>query len=78
MPNLTIRSGRTVAAATLLAAILATLPLHGAGAEQVSKPMQLVTSSAKNTVDSSEARIKELHDKLQITPAQEELWGAVG
>ena len=32
---------------------------------------------AKHAADRSEARIKELHDRLHITPAQETLWGNV-
>jgi len=36
-----------------------------------------VSPAAKPTVDRDEQRIKSLHDKLKITPAQEVLWSKV-
>jgi hypothetical protein len=36
-----------------------------------------VSTQAKPVVDRDELRIKELHDRLQITPAQENLWTKV-
>jgi hypothetical protein len=41
-----------------------------------SKP-SLATAGRVSKVDRAEARIKELHAKLKITPAQEELWNNV-
>jgi protein CpxP len=40
------------------------------------KPARAHTSKA-STVDASEARITDLHAKLKITPAQEDLWSGV-
>jgi hypothetical protein len=37
----------------------------------------VATTSRVSKVDRTEARIKELHAKLEITPAQEELWSKV-
>lgn len=77
MPQFAIRAGRAVAAATLLGAFLSTVALHDARAQQAAQPTQTMTAHAKHAADRSEARIKELHDKLQITAAQETLWGNV-
>jgi hypothetical protein len=77
MAQFTIRAGRVVAAATLVGAFLATAPLHESRAQQAAHPTQTMTIHAKHTADRSEARIKELHDKLHITAAQEALWGNV-
>lgn len=77
MSQLTIRAGRTIAAATLLGAFLSAVPLHDSRAQQAVQPTQTMTGHGKQAADRSEVRIKELHDKLQITAAQEVLWGDV-
>jgi len=78
MFHFTIRSGRTMVAATLFGALLAALPLQDARAQQdVSPPKSILAVSGKHGADHGEARITELHDKLHITAAQEELWGKV-
>ena len=71
------RAGRTLAAATLLGALLSTVALHEGRAQQATQPAQAMTAHAKHAADRSEQRIKELHDKLHITAAQESLWGNV-
>jgi protein CpxP len=76
------RAGRTLATATLLGAFLAAAPLQGAQAQQAaqSPATQAATGTAagaKHSADRSEKRIKELHDKLKITAAQEPLWNNV-
>jgi len=77
MSHLTLRAGRTVAVATLLGAFLATVPLHESRAQQAAQPMTATTDHAKHHADRVEKRIKELHDKLQITAGQEAQWGNV-
>jgi hypothetical protein len=77
MSHFTIRAGRAIAAATLFGAFLSTVPLHEGHAQQANPPTQVMPGHAKHVADRSEARIKELHDKLHITAAQETLWGNV-
>lgn len=79
MAQFTMRAGRALAAATLFGAFLSTVPLDASRAQQADQPMQAMPAAphGKHMADHSEARIKELHDKLQITAAQEELWGNV-
>jgi hypothetical protein len=77
MPQFRIRAGRAIAAATLLGAI-STVPLHAGYAQQAAQPPASANLvHVKHSADRSEARIKELHDKLHITAAQEAQWGAV-
>ena len=75
MPKFTIRAGTAIAAATLLGAFLSTVPLQAGHAQQAAAPA--MTDRAKHAADRSEARISELHDRLQITAAQEPLWAVV-
>ena len=77
MSQFTLRAARAIAAATLFGAFLSTIPLHESSAQQTNQPAQAMASHAKHTADRSEARIKELHDRLHITAAQETLWGNV-
>jgi len=77
MSHLAIRAGRAVAVATLLGAFLSAVPLHQSRAQQAAQPMAAMTDHGKHQADRVEKRIKELHDKLQITAAQEVLWGNV-
>ncbi len=73
----TIRAGRAIAMATLAGALLSTVPMHESRAQQASPQTQTMKQHAKPSADRTERRIKELHDKLRITPAQEALWGNV-
>jgi protein CpxP len=83
MLQLINRAGRTLAATTLLGAFLSTAPLHSGQAQQAagsSSATQAASSpatGAKHAADRSEKRIKELHDQLRITAAQEPLWNNV-
>jgi hypothetical protein len=78
MSQFTIRAGRAIAGATLVGAFLSTVPLHESRAQQANPPTQvMMPGHAKHSADRSEARIKELHNKLHITAAQETLWGNV-
>jgi len=61
-----------VAAAVLLAFMVLAGPARAASGDQGP-----ATSVAAPRSDRVEARIKELHTKLKITPAQEELWNNV-
>lgn len=67
----------TVAAATLRAPVMlaqtAPAPAPAAPAP-AAKPKMKATASKASTVDSIEAHIKDLHTRLKITPAQEDLW----
>jgi protein CpxP len=74
MPKFTIRAGYTIAAATLLGAFLAAAPLQASRAAPVAAPAHAVTAQDKRAIDRSEARIKELHDRLHITAAQQTPW----
>jgi LTXXQ motif family protein len=60
----------TVAAATLRAPVM----LAQATPAPAAKPRTQATASKGLTVDTVEARIKDLHTRLKITPAQEDLW----
>ncbi len=58
MPQFTIRSGRTIVAATIFGALLSTVPLHdGRAAEQAAQPAQLMTAPAKHTAHGWRATI---------------------
>jgi LTXXQ motif family protein len=69
----------TVAAARLRAPVMlaqaapAAAPMQG---EAVATPPRAAAAKTSN-VDRVEARITDLHARLKITPAQEELWGGV-
>jgi hypothetical protein len=56
---------------------LSIIPLQASRAEQPAATTQPTTARAKHAADRAEARIKELHERLGITAAQETLWGAV-
>lgn len=73
MSLFTIHAGRVIAVATLVGAALTTLPVPDARADS---PTRAMSSGKANPAD-AERKIKEIHDKLHITPAQEELWGNV-
>jgi len=83
MPQFINRVGRTLASATLLAAFLVTVPLHDGRAQQspaqpsATQPAPGKATRAKHSADRSAERIKELHDKLGITAAQEPAWDKV-
>jgi hypothetical protein len=78
MSQFTIRAGRAIAAATLFGAFLSIVPLHESRGQQATPPTQVMPGHhARHAADRSEARIKDLHDKLHITAAQETLWGSV-
>lgn len=53
-----------------------TMLAQAAAAPAATKPARAHTSKA-STVDAGEGRIAELHAKLKITPAQEDLWSGV-
>jgi protein CpxP len=63
----------TVAAATLRAPVM----LAQATPAPAATPRMPATASKASTVDPVEARIKDLHARLKITPAQEDLWNNV-
>lgn len=68
-----IRAGRAIAMAAFIGAALTGLSVPDARADSTAKAM----SSGKANPADAERKIKEIHDKLHITPAQEELWGNV-
>jgi hypothetical protein len=63
----------TVAAATLRAPVM----LAQATPAPAATTQMPATASKASTVDPVEARIKDLHARLKITPAQEDLWNNV-
>lgn len=67
-----------MAPATLAAATLPAPVLLAQAAPAAAAPARIQATAAKAsttaTVDPVEARIKDLHVRLKITPAQEELW----
>jgi hypothetical protein len=68
-----ITAPAAVAAATLRAPVMLaqTTPVPAA------TPRVRATASKASTIDPVEARIKDLHARLKITPAQEDLWNNV-
>ncbi len=66
-----ITAPATVAAATLRA------PVMVAQATPAPAATTRAAASKASTVDAVEARIKDLHVRLKITPAQEDLWNNV-
>jgi len=76
-------AGRTLATATLLGALLATVPLQEGQAQQTAaapSPTQSGSSMPVGTrhwAERTEKRIKELHEQLRITADQEPLWSTV-
>ncbi len=65
-----ITAPATVAAATLRAPVM----LAQATPAPAATTRAQATASKASTVDAVEARIKDLHARLKITPAQEDLW----
>lgn len=81
MSQFIIRAGRALAAATVFGALISTVPLQASQAQTVAQaqgtapaPMKV---HAKPSADRMELRIKQLHDQLHITAAQETLWAPV-
>ena len=66
-----ITAPATVAAATLRAPVMLA---QAAPAAPAVKTRVRATASKASTIDNVEARIKDLHARLKITPAQEDLW----
>ena len=73
---LTIRTGTTIATATLFGALLSTVPLQAGYAQQAAAPPAM-TDQATYAANRTAARIGELHARLHITAEQEALWGVV-
>jgi periplasmic protein CpxP/Spy len=66
------------AALAVAVALLACIVLASASPSRAASPEPgLATAGRASKADRVEARIKELHAKLGITPAQEELWNNV-
>jgi len=72
----TIRIGTTVAAATFVGAFLSMVPMLAGHAQQAAAPPAM-TDQATYAAHRTDARIGELHARLQITTSQETLWGVV-
>jgi hypothetical protein len=77
MPNLELRNKNGVIAAVLLGVILSTVPSQGSRIQQSAQAKEASTSRDARLAEESEARIKELRGRLQITAAQEALWNSV-
>jgi hypothetical protein len=75
---LVVGTASTTAPATVVAATLrAPVMLAQATPAPAATPRMPATASKASTVDPVEARIKDLHARLKITPAQEDLWNNV-
>ncbi len=82
MSRFTLKSARAVASAALLGAVFTVVQMQdgmaqadGQGPPSVERPH--MDKQMKRMSEHSAIRIKDLHDKLQITKEQEELWGKV-
>jgi protein CpxP len=77
-PKQKIRYLITMSAALIVGGALIAAPVTGNAEEPapINAPMQTVAAptQAQDPVERVEARITDLHAKLQITPAQEDLW----
>lgn len=78
MSLFTIHSGRAIAVAALIGATFVSLPVPDAWAQPSNNPTKTMSpGKASRDPGDSERKITEIHDKLRITPAQEELWANV-
>ncbi|MBF0324515.1 MAG: Spy/CpxP family protein refolding chaperone [Alphaproteobacteria bacterium] len=78
MKLFTIHSGRAIAVAGFIGAALATLPVSNSWAQPSDSPTKTMSpGKAMRDPGDGERKIKEIHDKLRITSAQEELWNNV-
>jgi hypothetical protein len=77
-PKQKIRYLITLSAALMVSGVLIAAPVTGNAEElaPINASMQTVAAptQAQDPIERVEARIKDLHAKLQITPAQEDLW----
>lgn len=76
------RSVRTIASATFLVAVftivhVSNVSAQADGAVPPAAERPNAAPHMKHTFEHSAARIKDLHDRLQITKAQEDLWSKV-
>ena len=72
-----ISSNRSIAAATLLGAVLLATPLFAAPGDKTAsshEEMASATTPESPALGSVETRIKDLHQKLKITDAQKTQW----
>lgn len=81
MTDIQHRAGRSIVRTAFFGALLSILPLHMSTA-QTALPAAVATPPAVTAHDAravarSEERIKDLHDRLNITTAQEPLWNKV-
>ena len=80
MSRFTFRSGAAIAAATLFGVVLTTAA--ASAVEQTAtttqtQPTAVTIAHEHRALERSEARIREMHDRLRITPAQEDSWNKV-
>jgi hypothetical protein len=71
------RTKSGIVAAMLVGAILSTVPPQGGRFHQGAQAKEAGTSRDARLAEESEARIRELRGRLQITSAQEALWSSV-
>ena len=75
-------SGAAIAAAALFGVILVAASAPAIGAEQIAtttqaQPTPAATDHEQRAAKRCEGRIREMHERLGITPAQEESWNKV-
>ena len=82
MSRLMLTSGAAIVAATLFGVTLTVASAPAIGAEQIAtttqaQPPDTMTAHEQRAAERSEGRIREMHDRLRITPAQEDAWNKV-
>ena len=82
MSRFTLRSGAAIAAATLFGVVLTTASAPAVGAEQMAtttqaQPTPDMAAHEQRAAERGEVRLREMHDRLHITAAQEESWTKV-
>ena len=77
MPRINLQTKSGLVAAMLLGVSLSIVPLHENLTQQGAQAEEAKASREGRKVEASEARIKELRSRLQITPAEESSWNTV-
>jgi hypothetical protein len=77
MPKIKLPTKNGIVVAVLLGAFLSAVPSQGGRVQQGAQAKEANTSRDERVAEASEARIKELRSRLQITAAQESLWNNV-
>jgi hypothetical protein len=77
MPKFKLRTKSGIVAVMLLGALFSAVPSQGGRIQHGAQAKEASTSPDERLAEASEARIKELRGRLQITAAQESSWNNV-